>query len=282
MCGPVRCYARRVANEVRDIPPAPRRVRWRKVLGYRWPLAAATFVLSVYGGVITWLFFLANSFLFVDADRLERGPREPVEAVVRAVKDIDGSKAQVVDYEFYAEGHNYTGSCRVVEGAWREGQAVPIEYSKGNPNLSRIRDTQVDVRAKRFDPGQSFALLVVPGLLLGIAWLAGVMRLRSVLMHGDVGVATILDVKRVRFCLPECVSVRFQFKDRRAQDRTSRHWVRVHSPLGARLVQMMEMGRFEKSPVLHDRKAPQHCRLVLPSDFGGDLAPADVRSLPRV
>jgi hypothetical protein len=45
---------------------------------------------------------------------------------------------------------------------------------------------------------------------------------------------------------------------------------------------MMEMERFEKAPVLHDRKAPQHCRLVLPSDFGGDLAPADVRSLPRV
>ncbi len=278
------CYTRRVLREVQLIPPAPRRVRWRKVLGYRWPLAAATFALSVYGGVITWLFFLANSFLFVEADRLENSTRVPVDAVVRAVTDGDrgDAKVQRIDYEFYSEGHVFTGSCRVVDGAFREGMSVPIEYAAGNPNLSRVRDARIEVRARRFDPSNSFALLVVPGLLLGIAWLAGVMRLRSVLMHGDVGVATIVDVRRVRFCLPESLSVKFCFKDRRAVERTSRHWVRLHSPLGERLLAMQAEARVDKLPVLHDRRVPQHCRLVLPADFGGDLAPVDANALPRL
>lgn len=278
------CYTRHVLREVQLIPPAPRRVRWRKVLGYRWPLAAATFALSIYGGVITWLFFLANSFLFVEADRLEHSTRLAVDAVVRAVVDQDRGdpRVQRVDYEFYAEGQNFTGSCRVLDGAYREGMALPIEYAAGNPNLSRVRDARIEVRPRRFEASNSFALLVVPGLLLGVAWLAGVMRLRTVLMHGDVGTATILEVRRVRFCLPESLSVKFCFKDRRAVDRTSRHWVRLHSPLGHRLMAMQTSGRSDKVPVLHDRRVPQHCRLVLPADFGGDLAPVDASALPRL
>lgn len=276
-------YAGRVPSEVRQIPPAPRRVRLRKVLGYRWPLAAATFVLSVYGGVITLGLWLANSHLFVEAERLERSQKVQVEAVVRAVADDSrgGEPTQRVDYEFYGEGLVFTGSCRVVGGTWREGMAVPVEYAAGNPNLSRVRDARIEVRARRFEAGNSFSLFVVPGLLLGVAWLAGVLRLRSVLMHGDVGVATVLEVRRVPFCLPESLSVRFSFKDHRAKERTSRHWVRVHSPLGARLLRMIEQDRMDKVPVLHDRNVPQHCRLVLPDDFGGDLAPADDSVLPR-
>ncbi len=259
-------------------------MRWRKVLGYRWPLAAAMFLLAVYGGVITWLFFLANSFLFVEADQLEHSQKVRVEAVVRAVADDSrgGEPVQRVDYEFYSEGHVFTGTCRIVGGAWREGMAVPVEYAGGNPNLSRVRDAHVEVRAKRFEASNTFALFVVPGLLLGVAWLAGVLRLRSVLMHGDVGVAMVLEVRRVPYCLPECLSVRFSFRDHSAKDRTSRHWARLHSPLGLRLLRMLEQDRMDKVPVLHDRNVPQHCRLVLPEDFGGNLAPIDANALPRL
>lgn len=267
--------------EVRRIPPAPRHVHWRKVLGYRWPLAAAMFALAIYGGVLTWLFFLANSERSVNAERFERGPRKPAEAVVRATGTApDGS--QSVDYEFYADGHNWTANMRVPGGAWRDGQKLQIEYLAGAPTLNRIVGTPPDLAARQFDPSHTFATLVVPGLLLGLCWLAGVLHLRHVLAHGDVSSAEVLEIRRVRFCLPESLSVRFVFKDHRAQERRSRHWVRLHSPLGQRLLQLLGRTGKERVPVLHDRRFPQHCRLVLPEDFGPDLDRVDPRQLLKL
>ena len=267
--------------EVQRIPPAPRRVSWGRVLGYRWPLAAATFALSVYGGVVTWLFFLANSGVFVEAERLEQGARAAVVAVVRAVA-TDAEASQRVDYEFYADGQTWTGTSRVPGGTWREGQGVPVEYRLGTPTLNRIAGAPVKLRAPQFNPTHTFLLLVVPGLLLGLGWLVGVLRLRHVLVHGDVGVAQVLEVRHVRFCLPESLSVRFTFKDHRAQTRTSRHWVRVHSRLGARLLQRIDRESPERVPVLHDRRFPQHCRLVLPAYFGPDLGRVDPAALLKL
>ena len=55
--------------------------------------------------------------------------REFVEAVVRATGTApDGS--QNVDFEFYADGQNWTSSMRVPGGQWREGQALPIEGAR--------------------------------------------------------------------------------------------------------------------------------------------------------
>lgn len=270
-----------MSADLRRIPPAPRHVHWRKVLGYRWPLAAATFALAIYGGILTWLFFLANSERSVNAERFDRGPRKAVEAVVRATGTApDGS--QRVDFEFFADGQNWTSSMRVPGGQWREGQALPIEYLAGMPTINRIQGAPPDLAARQFDPTHTFVTLVVPGLLLGICWLAGVLHLRHVLAHGVVSLAEIQDVRRVRFCLPECLSVRFSFKDHRAQERTSRHWVRVHSPLGQRLVHQRPRSGKDKVPALHDRRFPQQCRLVLPEDFGPDLDRVDPRELLKL
>lgn len=256
--------------EVQRIPPAPRRVSWKKVLGYRWPLLALTFALAIYGGVLTWLFYLANSGAFVDAERFEQGARNKVEAVVRATRQ-ENDASQRVDYEFYADGQNWTGTSRVPGGDYREGQAVPVEYRLGMPTLNRIAGAPPDLRAPQLDPNHTFLVLVVPGLLIGLCWLAGMLHLRHVLVHGIVSVGQVLEIRRVRFCLPECLSVRFSFKDHRAVMRHSRHWVRMHSPLGQRLMLMVAYEKLERVPVLHDRRMPQHCRLVEPADFSTDL-----------
>lgn len=267
--------------EVRRIPPAPRHVHWRKVLGYRWPLAAATFALAIYGGILTWLFFLANSERAVNAERFERGPRHAVEAVVRATGTApDGS--QRVDFDFEADGHRWNSTMRVPGGRYQEQQKVQIEYLAGTPSNNRIVGAPPDLAARQVDPTHTFVVLVVPGLLLGLCWLAGVLHLRHVLAHGVVSLAEVQDVRRIRFCLPECLSVRFTFKDHRAAARTSRHWVRLHSPLGRRLVERQPGNGKDKLPVLHDRRFPQHCRLVLPEDFGPDLDRVDPRKLVQL
>ena len=251
------------------IPPAPRRVAWRRVLSYRWPLLFLCFALSVYGGVVTWLFFLANSHKALEAERLAAGPTVTVEAVVERTVELGaaGRPVQRVEYRFAAEGQVYSGTSKVPGGAWRQGQAVTVLYLAGQPSLNRIQDAPPDMAAVFVEPRDTLVLLVVPGLLLGMLYLAGALRLRSVLMHGDVSVATIASVRILRGCLPESVSVRFSFRDHRATLRHSRHWVRTHSPLGERLVRMQHTGAFERVPVLHDRHAPQRCRLVLPQDF---------------
>lgn len=258
---------------------------WRKVLGYRWPLAAATFVLVVYGGVMNWMLFLANSARTEDAARLERGPRVALTAVVTAAEPAataDAPARQRVDYTFSADGQQWTGRGVAPRASYADHHPIRVEYLAGEPRLNRIVDAPVDTRAPWFDPGDAFALLLVPGLLLGLGYLAGVFHLRRVLAHGDVGIAAVASVRRVRWCLPDTLAVRFQFRDHRAQERTGRHWVRAHSALGERLTVMQHTGAFDRVPVLHDRRFPQHCRLVLPEDFAPDRHPVDPAATIRL
>ncbi len=279
-------YTAFVANEVQRIPPAPRRVSWRKVLGYRWPLAVATFVLLIYGGVMTWMFFLNNSSTVEDAARLASGTRVPVDGVVLvaqppATGDLP-VEHQRIEYSFHADGHQWEGHGETRHSALHERSAIAVEYLAGVPSLSRIVGAEVITRAPWFDPRDAFTLLVLPGLVVGLGYLAGVFHLRRVLAHGDVGLAQVELVRRVRFCLPESFAVRFTFRDHHARSRRGYHWVRAHSALGQRLLTMLRHGTHEKVPVLHDRRFPQHSRLVLPDDFSPDARPIDPAATIRL
>ena len=79
-----------MVHDIRGIPPAPRHVRWRKVLGYRWPLAAATFLLAVYGGVLTWMLFLAHGGKAQDDWALDERPTIHAQGRVLAVTPDSG------------------------------------------------------------------------------------------------------------------------------------------------------------------------------------------------
>ena len=75
-------------------------------------------------------------------------------------------------------------------------------------------------------------VMVVPGCLLLLRWLAGAMQLRHVLVHGDVSVGHVTRVVRVPLVMPEMLSVRYEFVDHRAIRRSNRHWVRARGELG--------------------------------------------------
>ena len=271
-------------RDVQGIPPAPRPVRWNKVLGYRWPLGALAFVLAVYGGVWTWMLFLAHGGAASDDWLLDDGPTKVVTARVVEVEpergSVDGQPADVVSYVFTwkvsdsQEATEWNGSSFVVAGTSKVGDSVRVELLPKEPNHSRIVGARANLLPAGFKPQFWLWLLVAPGVVFGLGYVLGALHLRHILVHGDVSVAQSLAVRRVPLCLPEMWSVAFSFRDRNARERRSRHWVRAHSPLGARLRRIAQ-GANERIPVLHDRRFPRFCRLVLPDDFMPDSHPHD-------
>ncbi|MCC7396532.1 MAG: hypothetical protein IT455_05640 [Planctomycetes bacterium] len=266
-------------HEVRSIPPAPRRVRLRPLLAHRWPLLTIGGSLTGCGLLIAWLMFLqASSRGSLD----DATPRQFVGRLtqVTAPRTFAGARWQEVGYDFeFVEAADperpthvpqrvtCSGLCFVPAGDHAVGDEVVIEVSSQDPNTHRVVGglllVERDWQRARF----WLVVMVVPGGLLLLGWLASAMQLRQVLVHGDVSVGHVTKVVRVPLVMPEMFSVRFEFIDHRAIRRSSRHWVRSHGALGARLAQADAGGRPEALPVLHDRRFPQRCRLLLPTDY---------------
>jgi hypothetical protein len=262
-------------RDVQNIPPAPRRVRWSTVLAFRWPLALIAGLLAFCpGGVLTWMLFLARDEN--DDYLLDRGPTERVDAKVLEVLpegELDGPKCERATYEFvYARAGSsepptvWKGASFVATGTVHAGEAVKVDLLPTDPSANRLVGGRANLQLAGFHPEVWFYAMVLPGAAMGLFYLFGALRLRRILVHGDVGVATGLGVVRVRRIIPEMWSVRFRFRDRNAAERAGRHWVRAHSALGQRLQRIAD-GSGESLPVLHDRRRPARCRLVLPDAF---------------
>ncbi len=118
-------------------------------------------------------------------------------------------------------------------------------------------------------PSVFFGLLVLPGLLALGLWFQGVFDLRRMMNSGDVGVAEVLETRRLNFVLPSTVAVCYRFRDHRAILRVGRHWVRARSALGEHL-----STEPQHMPVLHHRRWPQFSRLALVQDFQKSPAPS--------
>jgi hypothetical protein len=264
-----------MVREVRSIPPAPRRVRLRSLLGYRWPLLFAAFVMTVYGGLFTWMLFLADGAKPSDNRRLEIGPVETAAGTVTSIEParlVDGRPHERVHYEFAFADDSFAGAAFALEGRYEPDDAVMVELLPREPNINRIVGTRLHVARIWLHPGLWFATMVVPGFLVFLGWLAGVLHLRHVVVHGDVGVATVLQLTRVRWVLPDTLAVRYSFRDHRAVLRHGRHWVRAHGALGQRLANWRGDGAL-LMPVLHDRRFPQWSRLAVATDFASDSHP---------
>ncbi|MDO8349191.1 MAG: DUF3592 domain-containing protein [Planctomycetota bacterium] len=266
-------------HEVRCIPTAPRRVRSGPILAHRWPLLLLGAVLTVVGGLWAWMLFLAAGAKPSDQRRLDQGPTERVQAVVDRVDEPlrdrhgdlvpwhDAVQRQAVHYQFRYRDQDQMGESFAALGSYAVGSTVTVELLPLEPNRNRIQGTLLHVERSWLQPGNWLLYVVVPGAVVLLGWLTGVLQLRRVLVHGDVAVGTVLDVSAVRFVLPEMLRVAFVFRDHRAVTQRGRQWVRVHSPLGKRLALQMQAGRFEPMPVLHDRSLPQWSRMLLPQDF---------------
>ncbi|MBL8751673.1 MAG: hypothetical protein JNK15_00115 [Planctomycetes bacterium] len=262
-------------HEVRAIPPAPRRIRLRPLLAHRWPLLAGGGLLTIGGLLIAWLMFLQSGGKMSGGPRLDAGPTRRVSGtlatVATATRHLDGVERQAVEYTYRGNLGEHsvplTNRCFVPAGSWRSGDTVEVEYLADDPNVSRIVGGILHLDGAWLRAWFWIRGLVLPGGALLAAWLLGALRLRAVLVHGDVAVGAVHRVTPVRWLLPEMVAVDYTFRDHHATWRHNRHWVRVHGTLGSRLRSQMRSGDYEEMPVLHDRSRPRHNRMVLPEDF---------------
>lgn len=258
-------------HEVRKIPPAPRLVRWGPLLARRWPLAIAGGMLVVCGTLVAWLMFLQSGGKPSDAARLDQGPVAVADGALTLVWPPrpfpDGSLRQEVRYEFRVQGVRLVGGCFLPPGERKVGDACAVEYLPDDPNRSRVRGGALHLQRDWLRARFWLAALTLPGGLLLLGWLTGVFQLRQVLVHGDAAIGLVHRVRRVAWLLPEMLAVDYTFRDHHAVVRHGRHWVRAHGELGARLLRMMDAGRYEELPVLHDRRFPHWNRMLLPQDF---------------
>lgn len=265
-------------HEVASIPPAPRRVRLRPLLAHRWPLLAAGALGVALGSLWSWMLFLAAGAKPSDQRRLDQGPTVRATASIDAIDEPlrfgdetapwpDRTPRQLVHYSFRFRDQDFTGQSFARLGTCAAGSTAEVELLPAEPNRNRLVGTLLHVERAWLQPGNWLCAVVAPSALLLLGWLAGVFQLWQVTVHGDVSVGNVLSIVPVRWVLPQMLRVQFEFRDHRAQLRRSRHWVRVHSELGARLLRQLHTGWFEPMPVLHDRRLPQWSRLLLPGDF---------------
>lgn len=257
-------------HEVREIPPAPRRVRWRPLFAHRWLLFVAGVTLVVIGSLVAWLMFLQSGGKMSMGPRLQQGPRTRVVGTLRTVhppRQVDGQLRQDVRYDFPFLGANLRGGCFVPAGAWYVGEPVDVDVLDDDPNVSCIPGGILHLDHDWLRARFWITAMAVPGALLLLTWLVGVFQLRHVLVHGDVSSGLVHRVVPIPYVLPEMLRVDYTFRDHRAAVRHNHHWVRAHGELGTRLLQQLQANCYEEMPVLHDRRLPQWNRMLLPADF---------------
>lgn len=257
-------------NEVRSIPPAPRRVRLRPLIAHRWPLLAIAVPMVVLGSLIAWAMFLQSGGKFSLGPQLDAGTRVLAKGRVTEVHEsveFDGRPWNDVRYRFDYRDSNLYGGCFLEAGTVEVGDEVMIEVLESDPNVNRIEGGVLHIDRRWLHAQFWIVMLVTPGGLILLGWLAGMLQLRQVLAHGDVSVGKVLEVEPVPFVLPETLRVTYEFRDHRARLRKNRHWVRARGALGTRLQSWTKAARREALPVLHDRRLPHWNRMLLPEDF---------------
>ena len=180
---------------------------------------------------------------------------------------FDGQDWEDVRYLAPWNGTTLYGSSFVNAGEYQAGDEVPVEVLIDSPNIHRVQGGVLRAERRWLYAQFWIIAMIIPGCLLLLTWLTAMFQLRQVLVHGDVSVGRVLQVRPVRYVLPEMLMVAYDFRDHRAKVRKNRHWVRAHGALGRRLANWQATDRSEALPVLHDRRFPHWNRLLLPQDF---------------
>ena len=255
-------------RKIREIPPAPREVRWPAVLWYRWPIAVAGFVLAVYGGVFTLMLYFAA----VGGDDAGFDGNSPTAiAEITDVAPVGAARRGIdqVSYRFRdANGVVQEGTSYADEGVYTVSDHETVQYQEGRPIVNRLSGTQLSLLPGWVEPSLFLGLLVLPGVLALGLWFQGVFDLKRMMSTGDVGVAEVLEVRKLRVVVPGTLAVCYRFRDHRAILRVGRHWVRARSALGEHLASGPGY-----MPVLHHRRWPQFSRLALVQDFKKSESP---------
>ncbi|MCB9876772.1 MAG: hypothetical protein H6835_04130 [Planctomycetes bacterium] len=250
----------------------------RPLCAHRWPLLAVGGAMVVLGLLLSWAMFLQSGAMLGREALLKAGPTTEVVVRVTQVDYPRSFEGRTWDYVHYEFEHllpgapapsRLSGTCFVPTGSLAVGQAANAAVLDADANVHCIDGGVLHMHRPWLYAPFWLANVVIPGGLILLAWLAGVSQLFRVLVHGDVSVATVRDVREVRWVLPPMLSVAYEFRDHRAVQRKNRHWVRVNGVLGRRLLEHLQRHheRPLSLPVVHDRRFPQWNRLLLAQDF---------------
>ncbi|MEM7202614.1 MAG: hypothetical protein AAF628_20265 [Planctomycetota bacterium] len=258
-------------KEVREIPPATRRVRWIPAMGHRWPLGAFGIALAVYGGLLALMLHQVAGGKASDDRLLGTELTEHAEATILEVKPIgqtlNGATYDQVSYQFAAGSTQRYGKCYAPAGRYVAARGEGSDYASDGiaeflpdrPEINRLLGGQINVLPTLTAP--VLGLIVLPGILFALLWAHGVLDLRRMMSRGDVAVADLTRIEQMRWLVPLTLRIDYRFRDHRAQWRVGRHWVRKRSELGESLLAS------DRAVLVHDRTRPQFSRLVAPSDF---------------
>ena len=274
-----------MTRAIHELPPIPRIVQWRAVLGSAWPLLFLGFLLAIYGGAIGVMFFFHRQGKMQDDLDLDARGKQVVGkvlAILPLTRERADRSLQRIDHEFVVPSgasrygpQRQAGSSFVAGRSLVAGDSIEIDYLPLRPDVSRVTGGRISLAPDLLDSHLRFVLL--PGLLCTLAWAWFVLRARNLLAQGDATVGDLLAVRPVPGCIPDMVRVHYSFRDRSAHLRTGTHWVRAHG----RLMEWLErhQGFVHGLIVVHDRKNPRRSRLAVPADFRGSKTRFD--SLPE-
>lgn len=252
---------------VREIPPAERRVRWSTLVWFRWPMGLLGVFLVVYGGLVALMLMFASGGKPRDDRRLDASDVLRSMALVTDVKPseawLDDLPADRITYTFESQGgHAETGRTFGHQDSFVEGREYPVEYLPGETEKNRLVGTRIGLLEDMVSP--VLGAVVLPGVLVLLLWLQSLWSLRMTLAHGDVAVARLTRIERVRGVVPVTVRAYYRFRDHHARWCEGAHWVRARSLLGEQMAQPQR-----EVAVVHDRARPERSRLVTASDFAG-------------
>ncbi|MDA0374510.1 MAG: hypothetical protein O2865_12045 [Planctomycetota bacterium] len=253
-------------GDLDGFPAAPRRPRAGAWLRRGWPLGvlAAVLVLPAIAGAIL---FLANArdVLPLGDDALDASSsRTTGKVVASAPDDWPGGGGARITFRFEPRpGDAQVEASSFVPPEVRPpavGTDVRIEFLPHAPELARIEGSH---RAPPWSPFSRWLRLAgLPGLFVLGIYLRGAFGQRLLLSQGRLTLARVLDHRPVPGAYPPQRRVSYEFDDETRNTHRARHWVGLHTPLGARIE-----SEATTLPVLHDTARPRSSRLAHRSDF---------------
>ena len=242
-------------------PKPPRHPRLRSALRHRW-------LIGLYGGLCLFTLLAINLvYLFCGADVTSfadealnlsgSSTRGKVVSIEPTLLHTNGGSWQQLRYRFA----DLTGKIREGRSLLRQthlqaGEACWIEYLRDNPATNRLRGTSRQIQAPLLDMVVAWVLL--PGILLLLFWLQGVLRLRTLLSSGPATHARLTNLRRYGWINPPQLRVDYSFVDHRGKEHRGWHWVAQRSKLGRQLCDH----DLSTPVVIYDESKPSRSRLV--------------------
>lgn len=242
-------------------PEPPRHPRLRTALQHRW-------LIGLFGGLSLFtLLTITVTYALYGADVTSLAD----EALDRSASSIRGKILSIdpislqlgedpwlsVRFEFSdLTGKMLEGRSLLRQIRFDPGDDCWVEYLRNDPATNRLRGTTRQVQAPLLDLMVRWVLL--PGIVLLLFWLQGVLRLRNLLRSGPATHAKVTELHRYRWINPLQLRVDYSFLDHHGEEHRGWHWLAQRSSLGQQLCHH----HLSTPAVIYDDSRPSRSRLV--------------------